>query len=212
MSEAKRGRGRPRKNTITNIDNSSQLSDETVTEIVKQKKKYPKKSEAKKEHHAPGEMSKMIVNAMALQKMGKVDMTNPDAVNQRVDEYLTYCIKHDMKPTVESMALAFGTNRMTLWRWKEGVESSHVPEASREALRRGYDMMNQLLSQALVDGAINPIAAFFLLKNNHGYKDQTDVVVSAANPYENANPGDVRGKYIEGMQDELTINADGEVK
>ena len=219
MSEPKK-RGRPRKNVQDasknkvpegmNIENDSGLDNGTVSTVVKKKQVRPNSSENRKIHVPPGVMSKMIAHAVTLQKMGKVDMTNPEAVEKRVDEYLTYCIENDMKPTVESMALAFCTSRTQLWKWKEGVECSNVPDASRQALRRGYDLMNQLLTQCLVDGAINPISAFFLLKNNHNYKDQTEVVVTATNPYSESGSADVRGKYIEGMQTDIPV--DGEVK
>ena len=140
MTEPAKKRGRPRK--TVNIQNSTNLSDETVTEVVKKvKHPRPKRSEAYKEHVEPGEMSRMIMNSMGLRKMGQVeiDMTDPKAVEKRIDDFITYCIEHDMKPTVESMALAFGTNRVQLWRWKEGVGTEgggRLPESVRKAFRK----------------------------------------------------------------------------
>ena len=57
--------------------------------------------------------------------------------------------------------------------------------------------MNQLLTQTMADGKINPVAAIFLLKNNHAYKDQTDVVVTPNNPYQAASDEELKGKYLE---------------
>ena len=208
MSEIKK-RGRPRKNTITHVQNSSDLPDDAVTGIVKQKHKRPKRSENYQMHTEPGEMSRMIVDAMNLSDMGKVDMQDPAAVRERVNQFLQYCVERDMKPTVESMALAFNTNRMQLWRWKEGVDSGNIPESVRIEIRRGYSLMNQLLSQAMANGKINPVAAIFLLKNNHGYKDQTDVVVAPSTAYGSDNPDEVRDKYIE---DVTNISAEGNVE
>ena len=143
-------------------------------------------------------MSAMIVNALELSKMGKVDMHNPEAVERRVDEAFIYMIQHDMKPTIESVALAFGTNRTTMWRWKEGVETD-IPEASRNAIKRAYTLTNQLLTQTMVDGKINPIPAIFLLKNNHGYKDQTDVVVTPNNPLQGMDANTARQRLVEAI-------------
>ena len=210
---AVRKRGRPKK-TITVIHgNSTNVSGETVKAIVKQKHKRPKRSENYQVHTAPGEMSKMITNAMGLRKMGMkgINLNDPNAIDQRIDEFIEYCIEHEMKPTVESMALAFDTNRIQLWRWKEGAEGAvRLPEASKKALKRGYTLMNELLSQYMADGKINPVSAIFLLKNNHAYKDQTDVVVSPSNPYTDQNADDVRDKYINGIPNE--IEADGTVE
>ena len=210
MGEPKK-RGRPKKVPEgMKIDNSTDLANETVSEVVERKYKRPDLAKDRSAHYKPGQMREMLTNAMELRHMGSVDMTNPEAVEQRVDEYITFCIERDMKPTVESMALAFGTNRTQLWRWKEGVECGQIPEATRKALKRGYDLMNDILAQTLVDGAINPIAAFFLLKNNHGYKDQTDVVVQANVPYGGTGTEDIRGQYLEGMQHDIPV--DGDVK
>lgn len=174
------------------------LSDEQVTDIVKKKRTRPDRTEAMTPHYEPGEMSTMIVNAMNLSKMGKIDMHDPEAVERRVDEAFMYMIEHDMKPTIESIALAFGTNRTTMWRWKEGVETD-IPEGSRNAIKRAYLLTNQLLTQTMVDGKINPIPAIFLLKNNHGYKDQTDVIVTPNNPMQDMNADDARKRLIDAI-------------
>jgi hypothetical protein len=106
-----------------------------------------------------------------------------------------------MKPTIESIALAFGTNRTTMWRWKESVETD-IPDASRNAIKRAYTMTNQLLTQTMVDGKINPIPAIFLLKNNHGYKDQTDVVVTPNDPLRGMDADTARQRLIEAVPDD----------
>lgn len=171
------------------------ISNEQIIEIQKKKRKRPDRTEALTPHYEPGEMSAMIVNALELSKMGKVDMHDPEAVERRVDEAFLYMVQHDMKPTIESVALAFGTNRTTMWRWKEGVETD-IPEASRNAIKRAYTLTNQLLTQTMVDGKINPIPAIFLLKNNHGYKDVADVVVTPNNPYQATSDEELKDKYL----------------
>ena len=187
----------PRKKTD---QTGTELSVEQVKEVVT-KRKRPDRTEALTPHYEPGEMSNMIMNALNLSKMGKVNMHDPEAVERRVDEAFMYMIQHDMKPTIESIALAFGTNRTTMWRWKEGVETD-IPEASRNAIKRAYTMTNQLLTQTMVDGKINPIPAIFLLKNNHGYKDQTDVVVTPNDPLRGMDADTARQRLIEAVPDD----------
>ena len=48
----------------------------------------------------------------------------------------------------------------------------------------------------MADGKINPVAAIFLLKNNHAYKDQTDVVVTPNNPYQATSDEELKDKYL----------------
>ena len=182
------------------IKNGTNLSDEQVTNIVKQKqkRKRPDRTEALTPTYEPGVMSEMITNAMNLSNMGPVNVYDPAQVEQRVHDYLLYAIEHDMKPTVESMALAFNTNRTQLWKWKEGVESN-LPEGSRNAIKKGYNIMNQLLTQTMADGKINPVAAIFLLKNNHAYRDQTDVVVTPNNPMQDMDADQARKRIIDAI-------------
>ena len=179
----------------------TELSTEQVTEVVKKKRKRPDRTEALTPHYAPGDMSRMITDAMNLANMGPVNMHDPDAVEERINQALLYMIEHDMKPTVESLALAFNTNRSTMWRWREGVETD-IPERSRNAIKKAYSIMNQLLTQTMADGKINPIPAIFLLKNNHGYKDQTDVVVTPNNPMQGMDADTARKRLIEAVPDE----------
>ena len=179
-------------------DNGTDHSTEQATEIVKRKRKRPDRTEALTPHYEPGDMSRMITDAMNLSSMGPVNMHDPEAVERRVNEAFAYMIQHDMKPTIESIALAFNTNRTTMWRWREGVETN-IPEASRNAIKRAYSLTNQLLTQTMVDGKINPIPAIFLLKNNHEYKDQTDVVVTPNNPMQGMDAEQARKRLVDAI-------------
>ena len=215
MSETVKKRGRQCKTKDAAPDksmiNKTDLPDDTVKAIVKQKQKRPRKSEQMKVQAEPGEMSRLIMNSMGLRQMGlvEIDVNDPKAVRNRINDFLDYCISREMKPTVESMALAFGIDRVTLYRWKEGLQKD-LPEACRAELKRGYDLMNELLTEIMNAGKVNPVSAIFLLKNNHAYRDQTEVVVTPNNPYENTNPDDIRDKYIEGVAD--TVQTDGKVE
>lgn len=185
----------------TEATNGTALTTEQVQEVVKKKRTRPDRTEALTPKYEPGTMATMITNAMNLSSMGEVDMYDPEQVEQRMMQCLQYMVEHDMKPTVESMALAFNTNRTQLWKWKEGVES-HLPDGSRNAIKKGYNIMNQLLTQTMADGKINPVAAIFLLKNNHAYKDQTDVVVTPNNPMQDMDPEQAKRRLLDAVPDE----------
>ena len=116
-------------------DKETMLSDDQVTDIVKKKRKRPDRTEALTPSYEPGDMARMIMNAVDLSSMGPVNMHDPAQVEQRMNDYLRYTIEHDMKPTVESMALAFNCNRSTLWKWREGVETD-IPEQSRNVIKK----------------------------------------------------------------------------
>lgn len=150
----------------------------------------PKRSENYTPHAEPGEMSAMISQALHISSFGPVDTNDPEQVEQRISEYFTYCIQHDIRPSAEGVALSLNTTRTTLWRWREGQESNK-PDGVRNAIKKSYSILNYLLAQYMQDGHINPVSGIFLLKNNYQYYDKSEVVITPNNPYPQAEVADV---------------------
>lgn len=196
--------GRP-----TKEDSVRRRYEQAASGEIKPKQTRPKRSAQMKVQTKPGEMSAMIIHARNLQNMARwrIDTRNPDELAERMDQYLTYCIENNMRPTIESMALAYGVDRATIFNWKNGAYN--MPESCSQVIRNGCALMNDIMTQCLVDGKINPVSAFFLLKNNHGYRDQTETVVTVQNPYAETKETDVRNKYLEGVPG---IEAEGSVE
>lgn len=172
-------------------------TDDTIAEIVKKKRTRPDKTEFLTPHCEPGEISTMLSQAVTMMRWPKINTDDPEQVESRIEQYFDFCIANDIKTDMSGLALALGTSRMTLWRWENGVESNK-PQAVRYAIKRGREINEFLLNQMMNNGKINPIPAIFLLKNNHQYKDQTDVVVTPNNPYPQQSTGDVE-KIIEAL-------------
>lgn len=176
-------------------------TDEVVADVVKQKRKRPGRTEELIPHTEPGEMSALIRNAIELSSFGDVDTNNTQQVEQRIKDYFAYCIQNDIRPSAEGMALALNTTRTTLWRWREGVESNK-PEGVRNAIKKGYSLLNYLLTQLMQDGHINPVSGIFLLKNNYQYFDKSEVVITPNNPLETTDPTQARNKYIQALPED----------
>ena len=176
---------------------------DTITDIVQQKKKLkrPGRTEELIPHTEPGEMSKMIKQALAMASFGPVDTNSPEQVDKRITDYFRYCIENDIRPSAEGMALSLNTNRTTLWRWREGSESNK-PEGVRNAIKKGYSLLNYLLTQLMQDGHINPVSGIFLLKNNYQYFDKSEVIVTPNSPLDIADPETTRRKYVQALPDE----------
>ena len=185
---------------MTDKETGTDLTAEQVTYIVKQIHRRPKRSEELAPQYEPGDMSRMIGHAMNLANFGKIDINKPEQVQERIQLYFEYCMQNDMKPSVESMALAFNTNRIQLWRWVNGVECN-ITEESRNTIKKGYAILNQLMAQTMMEGKINPVSAIFLMKNNMNYKDQTDVVVTPNNPMQDLDADSARKRLIESVPD-----------
>jgi hypothetical protein len=146
----------------------------------------------------PGEIARTVALMYGVMKQPKCNMADPAAVAERYDWYVGYCIENDLKPTVAGMALAYGYTREWLLRCKDGVVKS-VPEDSILTLKRAWDMLTALMEEYMVNGHINPIPGIFLLKNNHGYRDQSEQVIIKRDPYEAGDPEEIARRYLAGM-------------
>lgn len=123
---------------------------------------------------------KIIFHDITVRKLGKVsDINNPVEVNDRIETYLSICMNNSVAPTVAGLALAFGVDRKTLWTWIEERAGTIKNEECRNALKAVYSAITAMYEELLTEGKIIPVSAFFLMKNNHGYKDQTDHIVTA---------------------------------
>lgn len=161
---------------------------DTVVDVVKKKRKRPDLTDMMTPHTEPGEISRMIKQAMTISHWPDIDTNDPDQVADRIDRYHTFCFENDIKPDMSGMALAFGVSRKTLWAWENGVDSNK-PQSVRNVLKKGRQINEILLSQMMLNGKINPVTGIFLLKNSHEFRDQQDVVITPNTPYQD---GDIK--------------------
>ena len=169
------------------------LDDNTIKEVVKQKRRERPEQQVQTES---GDNSKYLRHNMEIMSWSKPDVTNKQAVSDRIYKYFALCEQNDMKPSVEGLALAFDTTRKTLWCWVNGVDSSHIPDDVRNTLKKSYALLNSMMADYMQNGKINPVSGIFLMKNNMGYADQTEIVVTPNNPLgEVQDPDTIAEKY-----------------
>ena len=80
----------------------------------------------------PGDNRKYIMHDLRMWDWPAVDMTRPKDVSERIGQYFQICAEDDMKPSVAGMALAFGIDRRTMWKWVNGIDSAYIPTESRD--------------------------------------------------------------------------------
>lgn len=170
-----------------------------IVDIVQQKKKRtrPDRTEAMTPHTEPGEIAKMLSQAITISHWPPIDTDDPQQVADRIDQYHLFCIQNDIKPDMVGMALAIGVDRTTLWRWEQG--EVRKPQSVCNAIKKGREINEIMMVQLMQNGKINPVTGIFLLKNNHGYKDQQDVVITPNNPLAADDPSDVRNRYVQAL-------------
>ena len=147
-----------------------------------------------------GDNNKYTSVAIAIMQMGACDLHDPKQVQSRVVEYFQVCADNDMKPAVNGLALALGTNRQRLWEIAtEQSKQLGIPEESKSYIKQAYNSMQLLWENYMQNGKINPVSGIFLAKNHFGYKDQTEYVLTPNSPLGE----DTDRKTIEAKYDEL---------
>jgi len=128
-----------------------------------------------------GENKKYLLHDIKLSSLPAIDINDNPQVEQRINDYFLLCADDDIKPSVASLALAFGFSRFTLFDFIAGRNKTITNKECILTLKKAYDRINSYYEHMMNNGKINPVAGIFLMKNNMGYKDTTDHIITANN-------------------------------
>lgn len=188
----------------------SNKKDETSIEEVKPKKPRGGKNSPVIGDNGlqtePGDNAKYLAVSMELYQLPAIDLKDPEQVNTRLQEYFDIHLKNDLKPTVSGMGMALGLDRRRLWEIKTGNEKAmNLPTLVSDSIKKAYIIMENLWENYMQNGKINPVSGIFLGKNNFGYQDKTEYVLTPnSNPVDDYNADDIRKRYL---PDSATINS-----
>lgn len=155
-----------------------------------------------------GDNTKYLMLNIELMNMPDIDLKDPDAVKQRVNDYFVLYANYDMKPTVAGLGMALGLDRRRLWEIKTGNHTSSTPKlppSVEDTIKKAYKLMENLWESYMNSGKINPVSGIFLGKNNFGYQDKTEYVVTPNTQHDDYDPEDIRRRYL---TDSPVVNAD----
>lgn len=150
-----------------------------------------------------GDNNKYMNVNIILFNMEKIDLHSVDAVGERLNEFFMLHAENDMKPTVAGMAMALGMNRKTLWAivhdgatGGSGYKSA-LPSEVALIIKRAHGLMENMWEMYMLNGKINPVSGIFLGKNNFGYQDKTEYVVTPnTRQDDDYNAEDIRSRYL----------------
>lgn len=150
----------------------------------------------------PGDNTKYMTVSMEIFNLPTIDLHNPEQVQERLAKYFEIHTKADMKPTVAGMAMALGIDRRRLWEIKSGaLIGGHTPiDLPRETvdnIKKAYDFLENLWENYMHNGKINPVSGIFLAKNNFGYQDKVEHVLTPnMNNSADYSAEDIRARYL----------------
>lgn len=166
-----------------------------------------------------GDNTKFMTVQMALLNLPDIDMENPEEVQTRLNEYFALYAQYDMKPTVAGMAIALnGHNRQWLYAVTHDVASGGagykiaLSPSVAVLIKKAYFLLENLWESYMNSGKVNPVAGIFLGKNNYGYQDKTEYVLTPNQQSDNDYSADeIRERYImEEPQKRLTQGSSDE--
>ena len=127
-----------------------------------------------------GDNTKYLTLGMELFNLPAIDLKDPEQVKDRLNEFFEIHARYDMKPTVSGMGMALGLDRRRLWEIKTGVtdRNQDLPTLTRDCIKKAYNYMEILWENYMQNGKINPVSGIFLGKNNFGYQDKQEMVLT----------------------------------
>ena len=161
-----------------------------------------------------GDNTKYLMVGMQLFNLPAIDLKDPEQVNDRLNEFFRIHAEADMKPTVAGMGMALGLDRRRLWEIKTGNLKGgntpyDLPTPTLVSIKKAYEYMEILWENYMQNGKINPVSGIFLGKNNFGYQDKTEhVITPTINSDNDYNADDIRQRYLTDSQTVATIDSD----
>ena len=165
---------------------------------------------------APGDNAKYVMLGARLFNLPPIDLKDPEQVTNRLNEFFQIHAEADMKPTVCGMGMALGLDRRRLYEIKTGNYHtskglSELPTMTTVSIKKAYEYMEILWENYMQNGKINPVSGIFLGKNNFGYQDKTEYVVTPnVNNDSDYNADDIRKRYLTDSATIATIDSDSD--
>lgn len=151
----------------------------------------------------PGDNAKYLMVSMKLMELPDIDLKDVEQVRKRLSEYFQIHADNDLKPTVAGMGLALnGMDRRRLWEIRTDAPTSNkwvveLPTAVKDTIKKAYKLMENLWENYMQNGKINPVSGIFLGKNNFGYQDKTEYVVTPNMQNDSDyDADDIRKRYL----------------
>lgn len=151
----------------------------------------------------PGDNTKYLTVNMTLFNMEKIDTRDVDAVQGRLNDFFMLYGQNDMKPTVAGMAMSLGMSRRQLWAITHDAplggrgNFSTLPPDVTNSIKKAYFILENLWESYMNSGKVNPVAGIFLGKNNYGYQDKTEYVLTPNTQSDNDYDAEaIRERYL----------------
>lgn len=126
---------------------------------------------------------RMITNIMKTFDAPPINLADPEAVKQRIDEYFAQCAMDGLRPGNLGMYSALGLTKQDVNNALHERSHRLRPETI-DLIKRGMLAMSTYREMLCNHGKINPVSYIFQAKNFDGLSDQTQLQVTRVDPLE----------------------------
>jgi len=193
----------PNKPTSNNITNKTDVPDDAVTEIVKQKRHRNRPDLAKfgEENTEPGDNARYLRYALASWDLPPIDISDPVQVENRIREYFQFCIDNDRKPNIKGLGNWIGVSDETVMRWRRG---EYRNETHCGLIKKAVDALQEMWWDYGQNGKCNPASWIFIGKNAFGMRDEQQIVVTPNNPLDNMSTEQISDRYLTALPEDTS--------
>lgn len=139
---------------------------------IKKRRNRPDLAKFGEEYTEPGDNSRYLRYALVSWDLPPIDISDEKQVEQRLTEYFAFCIENDRKPNMIGMANWLGVDRSTLNSWKRG---EYRTEGHSPLIKRAVGLLEELWTDYMQNGKINPTSGIFIAKNMFQYQDNITI-------------------------------------
>lgn len=194
------------KNEIPVTDGKNEIQVKEKAEVKPKRKQGSWLPHVAQPDTNPGDTTQFLRLNLELAGLPKIDLNNPEEIEQQFTRYFEIYAKYDTKPTVAGMAMVLGIDRRRLWEVVHDAATYgkflKLPTESKDLIKKGYLMLEVLWENYLNSGKLNPMVGMFLGNNQFGYKNQTEHVLTPnTQPTEDYSAADIRQRYITDSDD-----------
>lgn len=141
-----------------------------------------------------------------------IDVSDPEAMTQRIHDYHELCQRYKSKLLVSGLCLALGTDREEVQRWSKGQNTGFGKRLSAESaliLQRELKLLETAWEFSFQNGGYSqPVAGIFLAKNNFGYKDESGTVIRHESEKDGLSKKELQEKYSKALPVEAVVEDD----
>lgn len=158
-----------------------------------------------------GDNTKFVTLGMKIAFLPNVDLSDPEAVSERLQYFFQVYAEADVKPPVAGMALSLGISRQELYGivrdkpMNGNGRLSSITGAVADLIKKAYAILEQSWEEYMAAGKVNPVVGIFMSKNHYGYTDQQEVVVTPNTRTEtDYNAEDIAKRYLPKPMDDAS--------